>query len=557
MAQGNGPQQHSEYFLILILVAFMICMLSLMWWVASPVIGKVYAWARIIETGGLWIFLSDWGHYFWYTPYGQKFPFLSIFQSSVTFNLFFGIAIFVLGCMAHNKVSSKHLRSTVRHEQALDYKAVMERQAALYPSNRFFLDYPVAEEYPLSRGPVRMPLTALELLIETDAIEGIHEGDTLSNPNAPQGWKVNEELLTARLVRDFGPLNPFSRKNFPFRNKDAIAKAIDELPWHMVSIMYASVARLYALDTMDTNDFEQTNSAIDDYFKDIWRELNKCKATMGSRLVLGYVDADDQKLKIEAAKAANPKVKDLRVYTFKEYLDEEIDADGRKIARAEAFPTTTKARKELVRILTEFMDVGADRLVPITDSKGNQKTFSSLTKLEQARYSQILKKQEHAVAVELRRLLSANGFQFGLIATLLRETRAGGTLPPALFRWMRFYDYPMWSFLRVVGMNTPTPEVAGMFDHYQTEQKSGIALTRPYLVSSIEGIRVEASKYITDGMRQSYSMYRTEKMAQQRARAAHPQMENARSVAKELAERLKQREKIETAEFSGSEVSSV
>lgn len=553
MAQNNGNhQQAPELLVIAVLIAVVIGMLSMLWWVASPMIGKAYAWIRIVETGGGWLF-TDWGRYFWRMPFGEKFAFSSIFKSSVTFNIVFGVFVFILGLMAHHKVSEKHIRAKVKHKNALNYKDVMRLQAPDFPANQFFLEFKIAEDYSVSKGPARMPMTALELLLEIDAIEGIHEGDTLNDPNAPTGWKINEELLTARLVRDFGPLNPFARKNFPFRNKDAIAKAIDELPWHVVSIVYASVARLYALDTMETDDFEAKNAEIEAFLKDIWREINKGKNSLGDRLVLGYIDEDDKRLKLEIAKAASPKMKDLKVFTLPEYLNEEIEHKGQRISRAEAFKTTEIARKELHRILTEFGDVATDRPVPIKDHKGRIKKFNELSQLELAKFNQIQKKQERCVTVEMQRLFSANGYQFGLAATLLNETRAGGTLPPSMFRWMRFYDYPLWSFLRVVGMNTPTPEIAGMFDHAQTEAKSGMPLTRPYLVSAVDGVRVEASKYITDEMRQRFVVIQTERLAREKTQAARPQIEaTVRSLAKSMAEAAQKSQDKILDEFQGA-----
>lgn len=552
MAQNNGnAPQHSEFLIIVVLMGVVIGMLSLLWWVASPMIGKAYAWIRIIETGGGWLF-TGWGQYFWRMPFGDKYAFSSIFHSSVTFNLVFGLFIFVLGLIAHHNVSEKHIRAKVQHKKPLGYNDVMKLQAPEFPANQFFLDFEIAKDYSVSKGPARMPITALELLLEVDAIEGIHQGDTLSDPSAATGWKINEDLVTARLVRDFGPLNPFARKNFPFRNKDAIQTAIDAIPWHTVSIVYASVARLYALDTMDTDDFEATNAEIENYLKDIWREINKGKKSLGALLVLGYIDQDDKRLKLEAAKEAYPKKKNHNVLTLTEWLNEEVEIDNRRVSRGESFKTTQRARKELHRILTEFGDVSPDRFVNIKDHKGKIKKHSDLSQLELAKYTQIQKKQERSVTVEIQRLLRANGYQFGLASSLLNETRAGGTLPPSLFRWMRFYDYPLWSYLRVTGMNTPTPEVAGMFDHAQTEIKSGMPLTKPYLVSAVEGVRVEASKYITDDMRRKFVMIQTERSARQKTIAARPQIEaTIRTLAKSFAQEAQQKQdEITTRELS-------
>lgn len=541
MAQNSSPNNMNEGLLIAVLCAIFVGALAALWFVASPIIGKIYAFIRIFETGGTWL-LTGWGRYFWSVPYGKSYAFKSIFLSSVTFNIFFGVLVILIGIIAHYKIKEKHISSKIKRDKPMNYEKLMELQSKSYPANRFFLDYRIASEYSVSKGPARMPLTALELLMETDAIEGIHQGDTLTDPGAATGWKINEEAVTARLVRDFGPLNPFARKDFPFRNTATISEAISELPWHVVSILYASIARLYALDTMK-EDYDSKIIEVDNFLKDVWREINKGKKQLGERLVLGFMDEDDRRLKSELAKAAFPKISDVRVQTLPEYLNEIIEHEGENVSRAEAFKTTQIARRELHRILTEYSDVSPDRLVYIKDHKGRFKRFRDLSKLELAQYEQVRKKQEQCVTEDFRELLVANGYQFGLLGTVLKATRTAGTLPPNHFRWMRFYDYPLWSYLRIIGMNTPTPEVAGMFDHTQTEAKSHMALTRPYLVSAVEGVRIEASKYITDEMREKFHVIQTQRFAREKTASVRPHIEaGLRSMAKDLAEQAKKRQ---------------
>ncbi|WPE24120.1 hypothetical protein [Shinella zoogloeoides] len=75
------------------------------------------------------------------------------------------------------------------------------------------------------------------------------------------------------------------------------------------------------------------------------------------------------------------------------------------------------------------------------------------------------------------RIVQRHGYVFGVLASsltdgkdgTLKAARSAGVMAPNTFLWLRFADRSMWRFLNYVGMQTPCPEAAGMYDHWQTE----------------------------------------------------------------------------------------
>lgn len=514
----------NEAVLIAFLLAAIVLVLAFAWWAASPAIGFLYKWVRAVQTLGLWPFLSDWGRYFFSVPAGDPFVFRSIFQSSVAFNVFNAFAIAGLGWLAYRKVTTEHINAHIKSEKPRNWRDIMEKQSWNWPDNKFFLLYSLPE-YPVSHGPGRLPPTALELLLECDGIIGIYDDEHRS------GWKIDEERVTEKLISCFGPENPFSHSGFRFSDRSMVTAAVAGLPWHQVVIMAACLERMYAQALLDEDTFKKVQGTVNDKLKDIWRQFIKDKQRMGDRLTLGFVDDSDRAIKIAAAQEKMP---GCRVYTFAEYLDELVPVDGASVPRVETYDFVVAARAYMTSLLTEYLDMNPDRRTNIEIRKGVYKTLRNLSGLEKAQFARFEKQRYEFVTETVIPALVKHGYLFGVTATLLARTRKGGVFPPNYFRWMRFYDFDLWSFLRVQGMNTPTPNVAGMFDHYQVEEKNGSPLARPYLTSAVEAIRIEASKYLTDDMRAKYRVIKSHRTARQKSQQA------ARLIATALRDQLQQ-----------------
>ncbi|MGF3024124.1 hypothetical protein ACQVP2_15015 [Methylobacterium aquaticum] len=86
--------------------------LSLVWWTFTPVLGRIYAALRLIETASLWRF-TGWGRYFTGMPAGQPFAFVSIYQSSAPFGLVVALLTALIGFFAWRKRSRSHIDALI------------------------------------------------------------------------------------------------------------------------------------------------------------------------------------------------------------------------------------------------------------------------------------------------------------------------------------------------------------------------------------------------------------------------------------------------------------
>lgn len=521
----SGDPLSNEYLLIGILVAMLLGAFGAVWAVASNIIGPVYRWVRTVESLGLWL-LSDWGRYFSIVPPGQ-YSFSSIYMSSIPFGVFFAAAIFFMGLYARAKAQEEHINAFVKSRKPQGYRDIMRKNAILFPANQFFLDHDLAE-MPLDRGVARMPRTALEFLTDANAIAGIYD-DLEKTPRS--GFVVDRDKVRAALAAPFGSPNTFLSRH-AFADVQRIKEEADRLPWHAAVIAAPCLARIHAMAVQSEKDFAQTLIDSDEFMKSIWRELNLMRRELGDALVLGFKDDDDKAFLTarfnEGRKGGRRRGRSDRLWTLKEYLDEPIPG---ATCRADTLKAVKDARSKIVDVLTDHLSDTKTHLPAGLDDAGRlvRKPKGSLSASEMAFLRRHQAKQV-AAAEALRTLLTKNGFLFGLLGTLLTETRRAGIFPPAVFRWMRFSDYPLWSFLRCVGMNAPVPESAGMFEHFQTETILSRALEQPMIENSITAVTYEADKYLTDEVRTRFKVFEFSRSAHQKTGSVRPQLAEALSA---------------------------
>lgn len=545
-SQGNSRSDDNT--VLLVLIPFIGGLMAVLWFAASPFIGFIYKLVRTVESLGIWAVIpGGWGRYFWSVRNGSRYSFESIFFSSVPFNIISALMIAALGWVAYRRVTTQHIDSHIKSDPPIGYKDLMKKQAPLFPSNEFFLLFPM-EEYPIDRGPARYPLTAIEFLASCNAIEGIYADVDAAKPETT-GWKIDTQAVTRQLVSVFGPSNPFLDTDFSIASasREEIREKVDALPWHVVSLIYVCLLRIYALSVhvKDDEAFAQSYWTADEHLKSVWREINKIKKDNMDFITLGFIDADDEQLK-RAVAAERDQSKTL--LTLAEALDAPVNVTVGDATisqkRGDTLKTTVIAREGITALLSAHLTVPETTksvVAPKKNKKGKPEpisllneypdseraelaakavAFKDLTDVQKAQVKIKRKLQIDCVRNQLHTLITRNGYVFGLTSTLLTEARKSGVLPPALFRWMRFYDYPMWSYLRVVGMNTPTAEVAGMFDHAQVEEKAGEPFFKPFITTSPEGIRREASKYITEKVRSQYRSISRQQLAKNATRNA-------------------------------------
>lgn len=481
MAQQN---QTITYPVIGVLIALLLFFCGLLWFVASPIIGKVYAVFRTIETFGAWT-LTGYGRYFWAVPKGEQYEFNSIFWSSVPFGLLNAGLILVLGLMAKEKIATKHINAKITHKNPPTPTDIMAKMAPLFPHNEFFLSYPM-HRYAIDRGPTAMPLTALELLMACRALEFEADSQTRDELAASTDAErisflqrsggapfiANKERLRDALKGPFGPKNPFLGINL--RDPAKVQTAIDALPWYAAIILYAAFARINALVGGTSQQFDKALADIDDFMRDVWREINAAKRKEGDRLMIGPFEIEEERpneaLEYDltgAGEPPKPKAPEKKAPKVEEpiiLLSDYLREHGPK------FQTTATARRALLKIIT----------TPAASLK--ERNVTAATRIEPG--------------------LTQHGFVFGVLASALIATRSAGVFPPNLFLWLRYTERPMWRFLTFIGMDVTCPEAAGMFAHWRLECAAGVPRILPEIDDAVlDGIVREARKYTPSGIR--------------------------------------------------------
>ena len=463
---------------------FCLAILTVVWVIFRAPVGMLYRAARTAETGTLWK-LTAWGDYFAYTP-GKDLSIQSIFLSSLPFGVVCAGIIVLVGLFMRAKVESKHIITYLRPKKDAEYgmshKELMQRFAPFYPHCEFFLKFPM-HRYSASSGPASQPMSALELLIDSGAIVAdkfkVPENDEEQTSPKPEeadedrkaGERaINRSALRKALEKPFGPHNPFLNVNL--RNDAAVRAAIDELPWYATVILYSALVRVNALHDSDIK-LSSVLDASEEFLRDVWRDINREKTKLGDSLVIGPYDYPDPDKK--AGKPKKKKAKGADIGTGIEQPSNMIILSEHLAKVGPTFKTTKRAKEELAKIIVKpATGIDPKRPVDVID-----------------------------------RIVQRHGYVFGVLASsltdgkdgTLKAARSAGVMAPNTFLWLRFADRSMWRFLNYVGMQTPCPEAAGMYDHWQTELVLKTGRTRPEIAeSTITAIVQEARKQSPDAL---------------------------------------------------------
>lgn len=486
--------------MLTLLFGMLLVVLSLAWLVLRRPIGMIYHIIRTIETFGIWL-LSPWGKEFQllYKKQGNV-PFWDIYLSSIPFGIILTILIGCIGYWLIQKTKRQHLSNFIAHDKNSppDYKSIMLRQSILHPANKFFLDYNINDHTDIETGVARMPDRAMQAIIKAKAYKGtIFDAGT-------ETLECDKDRIKNYLLPCFGEKNPFLKDKAAFLNSnesffpaDQIEHIINyDLSWHHVLIMYPAIYRIYGSLVDDGREFSFYLKSSENMLNDVWRDLNKLKSELGDSIVLGF--QNEQKEEYERALFAEKHGTDKKLYSLKDYLNSENNS-GKKIA--DCLPSVVYARTELIKLLNchrydpDHIPVGKDSkkgfiYKPLSQIKGSEKLFS-----------ENVQKQQKTFINYIKPMIMNHAYIATMIASFLDEKTKGarslGVLAPAQFRWMRFYDYKLWAFLRGVGSPTPVPEASGLFQHYQDENTIEQAIFSPQVDRAIDAIIHEANNYLT------------------------------------------------------------
>ncbi|MBZ6078947.1 secretion/conjugation apparatus DotM-related subunit [Microvirga puerhi] len=484
---AQAPNKANDKMLIALLLGVLVIFLGVAWLILKRQIAPIYYWIRWAETASLWDDFSYWGETFKVaieTHTADTLPFLSIYVSSIPFGIVFASIILILGLAGADQIRNNHLDHYIGHKDRKipNHRDVMKRQAVNYPANQFFLDYDLLD-LPLDEGIARMPRTAVELIRDAKAFVGteIVKGDTVI--------RTDHERIQAWLLSFLGPRNGLVDEEpvgdgDPIPNTERLKRFVEEeLGFHQVIIVYPAMRRIYEAVVDTGTEFDVVIKETDRFLRDVWRDLNALKRKMGPSLVIGF--ANDAMERIERAQFAE-KYKGKELFTLKDYLNRPAGKAGTDASKTigDTLPSVIKARKGLLELLTCHR----------TPPKG---------KTEAERLKNLkLAGERRAFIATIAPLFLRHAYLHCVIAAAIDEKANGarrlGVLTPASFRWIRFYDYPLWTFLRCVGGNLPVPDAAGIWKHYHTELAVKRAIRDPYFEGVAEAIEAEASLYATE-----------------------------------------------------------
>lgn len=501
----------SEWGMLGILFLVSIFMLGMLWLIAQKQIAGLFLIVRMVESLGLFWF-TTWAKEFvaLITGHVQSVPFLSVYKSSIPFGIGIALLFLFFGLRASKKVRTQSLSAFISHKDVLTWKQVMARQSVSYPANRFFLDHEIWKFQNLESGVARLPMRAIDIIIEAEAYQGTFRSDGADK------LLCDRQALSAFLLGYYGPRNPFVKANqeYSIRENDKLPsnKTITHivnsgLSWHHCLVLYPALKRLYGAYVDTGESFESFITSTDEFLRDVWRDLNALKSKMGDSLVIGFQDADDEAYQraVFTEKHGDKKI----LFTLAEYLNSpgttEVKPEGNEVPQkktiADELPTVIFARKQIIKLLTSHRhDAKATPYKRDPNAGLVYKPYDQMVDSEKIQASRILAEQLQFVD-HIHPILYHHAFISTMIAATLDERTKGarslGVLAPAQFRWMRFYDRNLWIFLRPIGGHTASAECAGLFQHYLDEITAQQAILSPQCDRAIDQVVAEADLFLT------------------------------------------------------------
>ncbi|NJM82514.1 MAG: hypothetical protein HC844_08455 [Tabrizicola sp.] len=558
--QKRPPVVNSPVVLVPLLIGVGALFATILWFSARREAAAIYGIIRSVELPFLSQFMPYAQHFTLESLRTGTVPaFSMIYANALVYGLTFTALIFVLMMLALNRLDRHSIMDqvTIKSDNGRSPEEVMRKLAVVEPSVRFFLDYDIMS-LPTTEGTARQPMRAIELLLYTDAIRAVEVDPTHERlPDLDVDRDRLAPWLSDRFG-PINPFMQDGAKR-RLLDKREIERAVDALSWYSVLVLYPALLRIHAFYVEDKNGYETTQNTISNFIDGIWDELNGFKKEFGPAISLGYASEADREernalyraqratggakkgrkgkkgkplatetesLGIEGSTILDNMTDLARVYRRGRMDRGEIPSDG-TVARDSAgssprdkkapppqnllffgevlsergpgLMSVATAREGLKDVLTRHL--GSQRkLYPVgTDPKTGLVVYDKqINTTEQKAFN--TKAQERLATAErtLEDVLFRHQFEFTVVGGALDRARKYGIMPPNLFRWLRFCDetVPFWWFIQNLGMPAAYPENAAHYEHYQVEKIIGVAIERPHVSTCIDGIRLEAIRYL-------------------------------------------------------------
>lgn len=107
-----------------------------------------------------------------------------------------------------------------------------------------------------------------------------------------------------------------------------------------------------------------------------------------------------------------------------------------------------------------------------------------------------------------------------VIYEMMSQARRLGVLQPAEFRWLRFFDRPLWYVINSIGRRTPYAEAAAVHCHYMAELVGECSYIQPMVNPAIDALnrQIQSYKYTQEqiidpkGLDEMWQIYSDEKI---------------------------------------------
>lgn len=562
MSEGDSVTRNGPVVTLAIFFCVVLIGCTAAWTVARPAVALIYGLLRSVELPFLNALLPHGTDFHLSTLRKGYVPeFWSIYKNSLIYGMFWFMMSFVVMFVAVSRLSANAISSHVNVPSKLGHsvKNVLERYATTQPHVRFFIDYDVVG-LPTALGTARQAYTALDLLLYTNAIDSIALDPVGGDRPKLNLDRVKLEQWYRTRMGDLNPfVDTAIMPNPRLMDKDDIEKAVSRLNWASVLILAPAVKRIVSFYSEATVDGLKTrNDEVSDYINRTWREINSFKQQFGDGITLGYASEWDRAERVarfasgQAAKAkakAKGKKKAEAAASGVTYMAS-VETDAKTalqrvfeagfIARGETdtgvnippvsvgpqpdkieavtpprllfFSEVLAERGPSLKIVAEGREILKDYLTRHLGSQREWYPVGIEKRTEVMRFAKVIssgeeqafnqKAQErlNTAMQAVEKCLFNHAYEFGAVGATLDKARESGIMPPSLFRYLRFCDetQSLWWFVHNLGMPSAVPENAGLFEHYQAERLSGVALLTPYIRSSIDGLKNEAEKYLTD-----------------------------------------------------------
>lgn len=103
---------------------------------------------------------------------------------------------------------------------------------------------------------------------------------------------------------------------------------------------------------------------------------------------------------------------------------------------------------------------------------------------------------KHVNSKLVAKVTQRHAYVLSVFASMFELARTDGVFASSEFLWLKPLDRKLWYMLNTVGRQTPVPEAAGPFAHWQAEKRWGGPMRTPMIESAVKGLEIALSEIL-------------------------------------------------------------